>query len=155
SPNLQVTKLFEDELTLIVSNDHKLARKRVATVAEIQNEKLILFERGASIRRATDQFFDQIGARPDLALESNDTFFIKRMVERGLGVSLLPAWAVRDEVVSGKLSQLQISGHRLRRSVSLVSLGRFQPSPARAFINYILRHKSKIQDMAEGEKKRS
>src|SRR5215510_1636231 len=103
--------------------------------------------------QVTDQFFDQIGARPDLALESNDTFFIKRMVERGLGVSMLPAWAVRDEVVAGKLAQLQIIGHRLRRSVSLVSLGRFQPSPTRAFINYILRHKSKIQAMAEGEKK--
>ena len=76
------------------------------------------------------------------------------MVERGLGVSLLPAWAVRDEVVTGKLAQLQIIGHRLRSSVSLVSLGRFQPSPTRAFINYILRHKSKIQAMAEGEKKR-
>ncbi len=153
SPNLQVTKLFEDELALVVSNEHKLAKKRVASVAEIQKEKLILFERGASIRRATDQFFDQIGVRPDLALESNDTFFIKLMVERGLGVSLLPAWSVRDEVVTGRLSQLQISGHRLRRSVSLVSLGRFQPSPTRAFIAYILLHKSKIQNMAEGEKK--
>jgi DNA-binding transcriptional LysR family regulator len=153
SPNLQVTKLFEDELALVVSSDHKLAKKRIATVAEIQKEKLILFERGASIRRATDLFFDQIGARPDLALESNDTYFIKMMVERGVGVSLLPAWAVRNEVISGALAQLQISGHRLRRSVSLVSLGRFQPSPTRAFIAYILCNKSKIQSMAEGIKR--
>lgn len=152
SPNLQVTKLFEDELLLVVSKDHKLAKKRVATVAEIQQEKLILFERGASIRRATDHFFDQIGVRPDLALESNDTYFIKRMVERGLGASLLPTWSVRDEVQAGRLAQLQISGYRLRRSVSLVSLGRFQASPTRAFIDYILRHKAKLQAMAEGEK---
>ncbi len=151
SPNLQVTKLFEDELVLIVSKDHKLAKKRAATVTEIQKEKLILFERGASIRRATDQFFDQIGVRPDLALESNDTFFIKRMVERGLGVSLLPPWAVRDEVETKKLAQLQISGHRLRRSVALVSLGRFQPSSTRAFITYVLQHKARIQAMANVE----
>ncbi len=154
SPNLQVTKLFEDELSLIVSKDHKLAKKRAATVEEIQREKLILFERGASIRRATDHFFDQIGVRPDLALESNDTYFIKRMIERGLGVSLLPAWAVKDEVLAGKLAQLQISGHRLRRSVSLVSLGRFQASPTRAFIDFMLRHKARLQSMAEGKKKR-
>lgn len=152
SPNLQVTKLFEDELSLIVSKDHKLAKKRAVNAAEIQKEKLILFERGASIRRATDHFFDQIGVRPDLALESNDTFFIKRMIEHGVGVSLLPAWAVRDEVLGGKLASLPISGHRIRRSVALVSLGRFQPSPARAFIAYILRNKAKIQTMAEGGK---
>ncbi|MBL8170382.1 MAG: LysR family transcriptional regulator [Acidobacteria bacterium] len=149
SPNLQVTKLFEDELLLIIGSEHPLARKRVATAEDILREKLILFERGASIRRATDQFFDQVGVRPDLALESNDTYFIKRMVERGVGVSLLPAWAVRDEVIAGKLAQLPIAGHRLRRSVALVSLGRFQPSPARAFISYILQHKAKIQEMAD------
>lgn len=152
SPNLQVTKLFEDELALVVSSEHRLAKRRAATVSDIQGEKLILFERGASIRRATDLFFDQIGMRPDLALESNDTYFIKRMVERGVGISLLPVWSVRDEVKTGKLAQLQITGHRLRRSVAMVSLGRFQPSPTRAFIAYILRHKAKIQAMAEGEK---
>lgn len=153
SPNLQVIKLFEDELVLVVASEHRLARKRMATIQEIQQEKLILFERGASIRRATDHFFDQIGVRPDLSLESNDTYFIKRMVERGLGVSLLPAWAVRDEVLSGKLAQLRVTGHTLRRSVAMVSLGRFQPSPTRAFTDYILLHKGKIQAMADVEKR--
>lgn len=155
SPNLQVTKLFEDELALIVGSAHKLSGARLATPADILREKLILFERGASIRRATDQFFDQIGVRPELALESNDTFFIKRMVERGVGVSLLPAWAVRDEVAQGRLAQLPIDGHRLRRSVAMVSLGRFQPSPTRAFIEYILRHQARIQEMAGGGGKRA
>ncbi len=153
SPNLQVIKLFEDELVLVVSSEHRLARKRVATVEEVQREKLILFERGASIRRATDHFFDQIGVRPDLSLESNDTFFIKRMVERGLGVSLLPAWAVRDEVIAGKLAQLRVAGHSLRRSVAMVSLGRFQPSPTRAFTDYILKNKGAIQAMADVERR--
>ncbi len=148
SPNLQVTRLFEDELVLVVSKAHKLAKKSMATVAEIQGEKLILLERGASIRRATDQFFAQIGARPDLALESNDTYFIKRMIERGVGISLLPSWAVRDEVAAGKLAQLKIAGHQLQRSVALVSLGRFQPSPTRAFIDFIIQHKETIQEMA-------
>jgi DNA-binding transcriptional LysR family regulator len=86
-------------------------------------------------------------------LESNDTFFIKRMVQRGLGLSLMPTWTAGEEVKAGTLAQLRITGHRLRRTVALVSLGRFQPSPTRAFIAYILRHKAKLQAMAEGEPK--
>ena len=152
SPTLQVTKLFEDELVLVVGSEHHLARNDIVTIDEILKERLILFERGASIRRATDHFFDQIGVRPELALESNDTYFIKRMVERGLGVSLMPSWSVQDEVISGKLAQLQIPGHPLRRSVAMVSLGRFQPSPTRAFTEYILLHKANIQAMASIEK---
>ncbi len=150
SPALQVTKFFDDELMLIVGQEHRLAGKKSVTIADIERERLILFERGASIRRATDQFFDDIGVRPDLALESNDTYFIKLMVERGMGISLLPVWAVREEVEAGRLAQLRISGHKLRRSVAMVSLGKFQASPTRAFLAFMLRHKAKVQAMAAG-----
>lgn len=149
SPALEVTELFEDELVLAAGHRHRLAGAREATIDEIKQERLILFERGASIRRATDDFFKRVDLRPDLALESNDTYFIKLMVEHGLGLSLLPAWAIRDEVGAGKLAQLRIAGHRLRRSVAMVSLGRFQPSPTRAFLAYILRHKARLQEMAQ------
>jgi DNA-binding transcriptional LysR family regulator len=151
SPTLQVTELFEDELVLIVGRAHGLAHEQEATVAEIERERLILFERGTSIRRATEDFFKLVGIRPALALESNDTYFIKLMVEHGLGISLLPSWAVRDEVLAGKLAQLRISGHPLRRSVAMLSLGRFQPSPTRAFLSFIQHHKNSLQRMANAK----
>lgn len=149
SPTLQVNKLFDDELLLVVGQKHALASRAEATVEDIQRERLILFERGASIRRSTDQFFNQVGVSPDLALESNDTYFIKLMVEQGLGISLLPAWAVRDEVAEGRLSCLRISGHQLRRSVSMVSLGKVQSSPARVFSEFILSQKAHLQAIAQ------
>ena len=148
SPALDVTKLFDDELLLVVARDHRLAKRSEATVADLDSERLILFERGASIRRATDQFFDSVGVRPDLALESNDTYFIKLMVEHGLGISLLPSWAVKDEVEAKKLAKLRIAGHSLKRSVSMVSLGKFQASPTRAFHRFILEHRARLQEMA-------
>jgi DNA-binding transcriptional LysR family regulator len=151
SPALQVTELFEDELVLVVGREHKLAQRVEATVEEIKRERLILFERGASIRRATEDFFKRVDIRPDLALESNDTYFIKLMVEHGVGISLLPAWAVRDEVLAGRLAQLRIRDHRLLRKVAMLSLGRFQPSPTRAFLSFILRNKEKLQAMAKLE----
>jgi DNA-binding transcriptional LysR family regulator len=149
SPALKVTQLFEDELILIVGHSHHLASKQIATVEEIERERLILFEQGASIRRATEEFFKRVGISPVLALESNDTYFIKLMVEHGLGISLLPSWAVRDEVAAGKLSQLRVADHQLRRSVAMVSLSRFQPSPTRSFLAYILDHKAQLQEMAQ------
>lgn len=148
SPALRVTQLFEDELVFVVGRAHTLAERHEATVKEIERERLILFERGASIRRATDDFFKRVHISPELALESNDTYFIKLMVEHGMGISLLPSWSVRDEVLAGKLCELRIKGHNLRRSVAMVSLGRFQPSPTRAFLSYILRNKQRLQAMA-------
>ena len=149
SPTLKITELFHDELVVVVGHKHRLAGKPMTTVEEITRERLILFERGASIRRATEDFFSVAGISPELALESNDTYFIKLMVAHGLGISLLPAWAIRDEVNSGQLAQLRIEHHRLRRSVAMVSLARFQPSPTRAFLGFILRHREQLQELAQ------
>ena len=66
SATLSMTDLFEDELLLVVSPEHRLARAGWASVRDIRSERLILFERGASIRRASDQFFARAGIKPDL-----------------------------------------------------------------------------------------
>ena len=151
SPALQVVELFEDELFLVVGRGHPLAGRRVATATDVETERFILFERGNSIRRSTDQFFQQLRLKPALALETNDTYFVKVMVERGLGISLLPAWATREEVTDGRLVRLRVEGHPLRRTVSMVSLGRFPASSTRAFVAHVLAHREALQAIARGE----
>jgi len=148
SPALQVTELFEDELVLVFGARHRFAGSRETDAAELKRERLIIFEHGASIRRATDAFFERAGLRPELALESNDTSFIKLMVEHGMGISLLPSWSVREEIGAGRLAWARIRGHRLTRTVALIALGRFQSSPTRAFISYVLAHKDELQQTA-------
>ena len=119
SPTLQATEVFDDELVLVVGKKHRLAKNGEIKHNELEKERWILFERGSSIRRATDTFFKKLKLEPAKALESNDTYFVKLMVEKGIGVSLLPLWAVREEVANGKLVQNKIQGHELRRSVSM------------------------------------
>ena len=148
SPALQVTELLEDELGLVVAARHEWAGAREVPATELRRARFILFEQGASIRRATDALFKRIELSPDLALESNDTYFIKLMVEHGIGVSVMPSWAVREEVEGGRLAWLRVAGHRLTRAVAVVALGRFQPSPTRAFIEYVLEHRERLQEAA-------
>jgi DNA-binding transcriptional LysR family regulator len=148
SPALKVQELFQDELVAVVGHAHRLAGRPLATVEELLAERFILFERGNSVRRATDEFFGKAGGEPRTALESNDTAFIKLMVERGFGISLLPSWAVRDEVRWGWLAQLRVEGHHLRRTVALLALGRFQPSSTRAFVQHVVKNRAALQAMA-------
>jgi len=148
---LTVTPLFEDELVLVVGYGHVLAGRDEVSIDELRPERFILFERGASIRRATDRFFSEAGLQPALALESNDTYFIKLMVERGLGISLLPVWAVKDEVAWGWLSRARVRGRRLRRTVALLLPGRFLPGATRAFADFTRGQRAEIQSAALGE----
>ena len=149
SPVLEVKELFEDELVLVVGKKHRLAAQTEIKLGELHKERWILFERGASIRRATDNFFAKLNAKPETALESNDTYFVKLMIEQGLGVSLLPAWAVREEVKNGKLAQIRFKKNKMRRTVSMISLKGAKTAPIRAFIEYILSQKENLQNLAE------
>lgn len=148
SPVLQVTEIFDDELVLVVGKKHRLAKETEISIKELEKERWILFERGASIRRASDDFFKKVKVEPEMALESNDTYFIKLMIEHGLGVSLMPSWAIREETKIGKLAQIRIRGHELKRSVAMVSLKGAQSAPIRAFIEFMLAQKEKLQTSA-------
>ena len=72
------------------------------------------------------------------------------MIEHGLGVSLIPAWAIREEMKSGKLAPIRIKRHRLTRSVAMVSLKGAQSAPTRAFLKFILDQRERLQGLAGG-----
>lgn len=148
SPGLNVTEVFTDELFLIVGKKHRLAGKRSIGVSELENERWVLFERGASIRRATDDFFRTVSIKPEKALESNDTYFVKLMVEHGLGISLMPSWTVGEEVASGSLAKVRIRDHKLTRSVSMVSLKGSRSRTISAFLDFILEKRPDLQSNA-------
>lgn len=148
SPALKVTELVRDHLAVVVSPQHRFAGRSLVTVEEMRAERYILFERGSSIRYATDDFFRRQEIQPELAMESNDTSFIKVMVERGIGVSLLPTWSIREEVSSGRLAQIQIDGQHLERSISMVCVGKYQSSPTRTFLQFMILHQQQLQENA-------
>lgn len=149
SPNLEIVELFEDELVLVCGKKHPLANKKEVSIKHLADQRWILFERGASIRRTTDNFFKQNKIEPETALESNDTYFIKIMIEHGLGISLLPAWSVAGEIESGELKIVKVKKLNLRRSVAMLSMKGLQPAPIRAFTNFINERKIQLQNLAK------
>lgn len=151
SPTLHAVELFEDELVLVTAKKHRLANQTNVKTKELDKERWILFERGASIRRATDNFFKKVKIEPEMSLESNDTYFVKLMIEQGLGVSLMPSWTVREEIKNGKLAQIRIIGNELKRTIAMVSLKGSKSAAIRAFIDYILEQKARLQAMAASD----
>jgi len=51
----------------------------------------------------------------------------------------------------GWLSKLRVEGHRLRRTVAVISLARFQPAATRAFLEFVRERRAELQQMAEGQ----
>jgi DNA-binding transcriptional LysR family regulator len=125
--------LYEDELVLVVPRDHPFARAGHVDVAEIAHSQLILFDRTSSYFDVTNALFRRAGVVPRGVTEVDNIEAAKRMVERGLGVALLPGTAIADAVENGSLCEIELVGAEVIRR-RIVAVERLGPRPASPFL---------------------
>ena len=123
--------LYEDELILVAPPDHPFARAGKVDVSEIRHAQLILFDRTSSYYDVTNALFRVAGVIPRGVTEVDNIEAAKRMVERGLGVALLPGTAVADTLSAGSLREIELAGTApiKRRIVAVERLGSRPASP--------------------------
>ena len=108
---IETIPLFTDTLVLIAGPGHRLARSspgRQARMADLAGEVLVLFGRSSSYLEFTTATFRQAGVLPGSVLELDNIEAAKKMVERGLGVSLVPASTVTTELAAGTLTAVEL-----------------------------------------------
>jgi DNA-binding transcriptional LysR family regulator len=111
SQEIETVPLFADTLVLIAGPGHRLARSRRgrrARLADLAGEVLVLFGRSSSYLDFTTATFRQAGVLPGSVLELDNIEAAKKMVERGLGVSLVPSSTVAAELAAGTLTQIEL-----------------------------------------------
>jgi DNA-binding transcriptional LysR family regulator len=103
--------LYTDILVLIAGPGHRLARSRTGRqvrLADLAGEVLVLFGRSSSYLEFTNATFRQAGVLPGSVLELDNIEAAKKMVERGLGVSLVPESTVTAELAAGTLTRIEL-----------------------------------------------
>lgn len=100
---VDVIPFREDRLALIFKPDHALASKSKVTMTAVANLPFIAFDREAPTRKGIDKLFRDKGFELQPTMEMDNVETIKRAVELGLGVSVLPLASVKHEVAVGSL----------------------------------------------------
>jgi LysR family transcriptional regulator, nitrogen assimilation regulatory protein len=117
--NLKIIPLFDEELLIVrPSSKHKNA-SRVKTVAasELQTMPFLLYPKRSNVRLVIDRFFEELGVKPRVIMEADDTEAIKRLVESGFGNSILPEQALRGRTKF--IQTFRVEGRQLKRSLAL------------------------------------
>jgi DNA-binding transcriptional LysR family regulator len=107
---IEAVPLYTDALVLIAGPGHRLAGAGGrARLADLADEVLVLFGRSSSyLLEFTTATFRQAGVLPNSVLELDNIEAAKKMVERGLGVSLVPASTVATELAAGTLTRIEL-----------------------------------------------
>jgi DNA-binding transcriptional LysR family regulator len=127
-------------MVVVCPRGHALARFKRVHPARLDGEKYVAFEKRLVIRREVDRFLRDHGVRPEAAFEFDSIENIKKAVEVGTGVALLPEPTIRQEVNAGSLVGLRLDGARLVRPLGIIHCRQQHlGTAALAFID-LLRH---------------
>ena len=110
SADLDVTYLESDRLLAVLPENHPLADCKVFPVEQINQESFIL--QGKGLKAEAEDFFEQHGLHPAAYCTTWDDYAIMSLVERGVGISLLPELILRRTPYHIVIKELSVSTSR-------------------------------------------
>jgi DNA-binding transcriptional LysR family regulator len=118
--DLVTVPTLREELLLMTTPTHALARRKKVTPHDLAEEPFVLFEAGSATRRVIDHFFASNSIEPIVVMDTENVEIIKAMVKTGLGISIVPYQAIAREVRARQLFCTRIEGFELFRDTGWV-----------------------------------
>lgn len=115
---------------VLLPTGHRWASRSSLSVGALVEEPLLLLDRSTATRSLLERSFETLGTRPIVAMEARSVDVLKRLVELGFGLSVVPSMAVTREVKGGSLVAVPLREAQPARSVGLVTHARAPLSPA-------------------------
>jgi len=142
-PQLEIVPLGHDELVVVAPPSHAIARRARCSLNALDGQPFIGFDRDIPTRRLVDRLLRRHGVRVSYVMELDNVETIKRSVEAGLGLSLLPAPTLVGEIRAHTLvARPPIEGPFHRAIGALYRRTREQSAAAQAFLTLLTRELS-------------
>jgi DNA-binding transcriptional LysR family regulator len=130
---LQPVKMF-----LVAPPDHPLASRERVPPRELGDYPFVGYEQGLQTRTMTDSLFKRIGVEVSYAIESANAATIKHMVMAGMGLAVIPEFAVHNELRGGDLVRLDVPMMTMSQELTVYLRKNRTLSPARAhFLEFL------------------
>lgn len=133
---VDIVPFREDKLALVLPPGHALASKSKVSMASVPGLPFIAFDREAPSRKGIDKLFRDKGMELNVTMEMDNVETIKRAVELGLGVSILPVPTVQRELQAGSLVTKQFTEPGFTRPIGiLVRKGKYLSRASQAVLD--------------------
>lgn len=122
--------IWRDRLVVVCSPSHRLARRARVALSDLSGEKFIAFAADQPTRKALDRALRaaRVSIRPQMEFDNVET--VKRTVEIGDAVSILPQATLANEQRAGSLVPIGITGADIWRPVGVITRRNRAGSPA-------------------------
>jgi DNA-binding transcriptional LysR family regulator len=140
-PQVLSTVVYRDELVCVVSPGHALAKTRTASIARLGREVFVAHNVPSPLRQKVIAAFQRHRTPLQMDVELPSLEAIKRFVQRGNGVALVPGLTVEGELASGALVAVAVPELQMERKLRLVYRKQAAHShAAREFLRVVEEH---------------
>lgn len=119
---LRVIPLFEDDMLVVMSPDHRLAVQQFVRPEDFADEHLVMYSASTSNSMLFKRYLDPAGIAPRKISAIQLTEAIVEMAKAGQGIAVLARWAIEPHLRDGSLVALPMTRDGLRRQWSAVVL---------------------------------
>jgi DNA-binding transcriptional LysR family regulator len=139
-PGFFATVWRREPLIVITPASHAWARRKTIVKSELFEEVMVGGEPGTGTGTLLQEVFGRSAKRLKVGYQVGSTAAVKEAVKAGLGISIVMASSVRDEVKAGSLSALAVSNCALTKDLCVV-VADDQPTTSAAvdFSSFLLR----------------
>lgn len=118
--SLRAVSVMSDELVLIVSPKHKLAGAQNVSIKELGDETFVAHNAPSPYRQKVIESFEKHKTSLNISVELPSLEAIKKLVEKGVGVALVPKLSAAAEIRGGRLAALSVKEMKLERKLNIV-----------------------------------
>lgn len=131
----------DEPMVLVTPPSHPLAERQRAPLEAVRGEQFVAFQKGLRIREEIDREFALRNIEVSVQFEFDNIETMKRAVEVGSCVTLLPEPTVAREVAGGTLVAVALSGQELSRPLGFVyRRDREMSGTTKRFLEYLQLH---------------
>ena len=109
-PKFDTILLKQDEYKVVLPSDHALAKKETVAAEDLNGLPFLLLEHGG--KTEVSDLLEQYHVQPDIRFITWEDFAIMAMVEKGMGVSILPDMILRRIPYQIEIRSLQTPYYR-------------------------------------------
>ena len=112
--------VYRDELALVVNPKHPMAQSVEVSIRQLGNQNFIAHNVASPQRQKVIQTFRRYKTPLQMGVELPSLEAIKRFVEMGNGVALVPTLTVQKELTNGSLIRVRVKELQIERKLRLV-----------------------------------
>ena len=146
-PQVRSMVVYRDELVCIVGPEHRLAGDTQATIQRLGQETFVAHNVPSPVRQKVIEAFRRHRTPLRMEVELPSLEAIKRFVQRGNGVALVPRLTVEGELAAKTLVGITVPQLQAERKLRLVERRKAALShAARAFLQVVEEHAARNGD---------